>query len=139
MTPTLDVDRAVRPIPTPAWWALRGLATGHVQPREASAVASLLRVLHALGPEPMDEEEALAEVELRGIIMAGLQPRNEAEWALARRRFSEEALQLLGRPEPDDDEDWDEDDEYRSDGVSEWGRGGRRVGVRGRAGGGPPR
>ena len=87
-------DRDIRAI---GWWLLDGLMSGEVEPRTASVVASVLRVMASLGPEPMDEREALAEVELRGLLMHGIPPATEEQWARARRTFGTEFLETLER------------------------------------------
>lgn len=75
------------------WWLLERITgTGTVDQRAASAGATLLRVLAALGPERTSEEAALAEVELRGRIMHGQAPRTTAEWERAGRVFTNDAI-----------------------------------------------
>jgi hypothetical protein len=51
-----------------------------------------MRVLAALGPGGADTEEALREVQLRGRLMHGRPPKDAAEWALAERLFTDDAL-----------------------------------------------
>ena len=80
-----------------AWWAVGALLTGAVPGREISALCTLIRVLHALGPEPEDEQVLLAEVELRGVVMNGFPPRDEEEWALAERVFDADAIEEFHR------------------------------------------
>ena len=98
--------RAVAVVPRPStehdlravgWWVLDGLVSGEVDPRRAGVIATWMRVMASMGPEPMDQEEALAEVELRGLIMHGIPPRNEEEWERARRIFSPESLAEFSR------------------------------------------
>lgn len=75
------------------WWLLEQL-TGTVPfaAREGSVAASVLRVLAALGPEPASEDEALAEVELRGRLMHGQPPGTPQEWERAALVFEGDAL-----------------------------------------------
>ncbi|MBA4180311.1 MAG: hypothetical protein C0506_06960 [Anaerolinea sp.] len=92
--PAPVVNRDLRAL---AWWAAGALLTGAVPGREISALCTLIRVLHALGPEPDDEQEVLAELELRGVVMNGFPPRNEEEWALAERVFDADAIEEFRR------------------------------------------
>ncbi len=62
--------------------------------------ASIMRVLHALGPDAAAEDDALRDVELVGLVMNGLPPRDDAEWARARDLFDEETLEELRRWAP---------------------------------------
>lgn len=80
-----------------AWWAVGALLTGALPGRETSALCTLIRVLHALGPEPEDEQVLLAEVELRGVVMNGFPPRDDEEWELARRVFDADAIEEFHR------------------------------------------
>lgn len=79
-----------------AWWLLEEILSDRLQER-AGAIASILRVLAALGPGELAEDEALAEVELRGLLMHGLPPKDEAAWERARAVFSPEALAEFAR------------------------------------------
>lgn len=84
-----------------AWWLAEELLQGIGAPwNNATPVTSVLRVLAAMGPEPMAEDEALAEVELRGLVMHGIPPRTPEEWARAEALFSPEALREIRRWEP---------------------------------------
>ncbi len=74
------------------WWLVEGTLRQRVGAREASVVASLLRTLAALGPDEGDTEDALREVELRGVLMHGMPPRTPEEWARAARIFDDDAL-----------------------------------------------
>src|SRR5690606_37381027 len=73
----------------------REVVSGAMDVRAATVVASLLRVLATLGPAEMDEEEALREVELRGLIMQGVPPRTPEEWELAESIFDDDALREI--------------------------------------------
>ena len=87
-------DRDIRAI---GWWLLDGLVAGTVDPRTASVLASVLRVMSSLGPDEMTREDQLKEVELRGLLMHGVPPRNEEEWERARRTFEPEFLDIIER------------------------------------------
>jgi hypothetical protein len=63
--------------------------------RRASAGATLIRVVEGLGEPPVSGERAAAEIALRGMIMHGLPPRNEEEWALAEELFTPEAVAMF--------------------------------------------
>jgi hypothetical protein len=63
-----------------------------LDPRSAAVVVTVMRVLTALGAEPMAEEEALKEIALRGRIMNGQAPRDAEEWERAARIFDADAL-----------------------------------------------
>ncbi len=98
-------DRETEPVQRPrerdlrelGWWLVDQVLAGRVGREQATGVASVMRVLAGLGPDAGDTDAALAEVELRGRIAYGLPPRDTDEWALARERFTEEALQELAR------------------------------------------
>jgi hypothetical protein len=74
------------------WWLAEQLISDAITPTRANALARLLRALSQLGPEPLEEEAALRQVELRGRIMHGRPPRDEEEWELARQTFRLEAF-----------------------------------------------
>ncbi|MEO9254327.1 MAG: hypothetical protein ABI305_02220 [Tepidiformaceae bacterium] len=74
------------------WWVIGETLRQALDPRSGSVVVSVMRVLAALGPEPLAEEEALKEVELRGRVMNGQAPRDASEWERAERTFDEHAL-----------------------------------------------
>jgi hypothetical protein len=80
-----------------AWWTAGALLSGDLPGRDAAVVSNLIRTLQSLGPEPESEEQVLAEVELRGRLMNGLPPRDEAEWALAESVFTPEAIEEFRR------------------------------------------
>jgi hypothetical protein len=91
-----------------AWWVLEHLAQGAIPERRATALASVLRVLLAIGPDVTSEEDRLAEVALRGVLMHGTPPRDEDEWALAEERFTSDAIEEFRR--------WAERDQRGPDG-----------------------
>lgn len=74
------------------WWVIGETLRESLDPRSGSVVVSVMRVLAALGPEPLAEEEALREVELRGRIMNGHAPRDVEEWKRAESAFDDGAL-----------------------------------------------
>ena len=63
--------------------------------RRASAGATLIRVVEALGEPPVSRERAAAEIALRGMVMHGMPPRNAEEWALAEELFTPDALEMI--------------------------------------------
>lgn len=75
-----------------AWWVAAEMARGALETQRGTVLSNVLRLLHAMGPEPLDEEDALAEVEMRGRLMHGQPPRDPEEWARAERTFDEEAI-----------------------------------------------
>jgi hypothetical protein len=87
-------------IPEVAWGALRGLTDGTLEDRTGSVMATLLRVLIAAGESGPGDEAALREVELRGLLMHGLPPRDDEEWALLESTFSPEAVAEVRRWPP---------------------------------------
>lgn len=80
-----------------AWWLMELLISREDPASNAQALTAVLRVLAGLGPEPRQEEDALAEVELRGLLMHGVPPRTPGEWARAAELFSPEALREIAR------------------------------------------
>jgi len=80
-----------------AWWLMELLVSREDPAANAQALTAVLRVLAGLGPEPRQEEDALAEVELRGLLMHGVPPRTPGEWARAAELFSPEALREIAR------------------------------------------
>ena len=97
MTPATEERRAPeaiagRDLRQLAWWTAGALIDGTLEARDVSAMCTLIRTLHALGPEPGDQEAILREIELRGVVMNGFPPRDEEEWALAERVFDAEAI-----------------------------------------------
>jgi hypothetical protein len=63
--------------------------------RRASAGATLIRVVEALGEPPVSREQAAAEIALRGMVMHGMPPRNAEEWALAEELFTPDAIAMF--------------------------------------------
>ena len=56
-----------------------------------------LRNFHDLPISQEDEDDILAEIELRGVVMNGLPPRNDEEWALAQKVFDADAIREFHR------------------------------------------
>ena len=74
------------------WLVLERLFTTEFEPGRASAAATVIRALTALGDSPADEDEQLGTIELHGMLMNGFQPRDDDEWALAERVFGQERM-----------------------------------------------
>jgi hypothetical protein len=72
--------------------------------RRASAGATLIRVVEALGEPPVSRERAAAEIALRGMVMHGMPPRNAEEWALAEELFTPDAVAMFRTWEPGGDD-----------------------------------
>ncbi len=74
------------------WWLTEQLVLGTISSSRALALSRLLHTAAQMGPDEMDEEQILREVELRGVLMNGIPPRNEAEWELAASIFDDDAI-----------------------------------------------
>jgi len=74
------------------WWTIEHTIRGDLTPNRGTVISTIMRVLAAMGPEPLAEEEMLREVELRGVLMNGIPPRTAEEWELAGRIFDDDAL-----------------------------------------------
>lgn len=79
------------------WLVLERLFIGEFEPAKASAAATVIRALTALGDAPADEEEQNRVIALHGMLMNGFQPRDEAEWALAEQVFGPERMNEFRR------------------------------------------
>lgn len=79
-TPTASLPREPRAV---AWWALNELIAGRLDPRTASVVAYLLRILTKLDEGELPPNEAMAAALLRGRLVHGALPGTAEEWALA--------------------------------------------------------
>ncbi len=94
-TPEATGGADTAPVPdvrSTAWQVVELLlADGAFQAGRGSAVISGLRLLASLGEHDDRAGRALAEVELRGLVMNGRPPRDAAEWALATEVFGPEA------------------------------------------------
>jgi hypothetical protein len=75
------------------WWLVEHtIGREEMSPREIAVLGTLLRTLGGLGPDDLDEEQALADAVLRGVVMHGVPPRSDEEWERARALFDDEAL-----------------------------------------------
>lgn len=74
------------------WLVLERLFIGDFEPGKASAAATVIRALTALGDSPADEEEQNRIITLHGLLMNGFQPRDAEEWELAERVFGPERM-----------------------------------------------
>ena len=74
------------------WLVLERLFIEACEPARASAAATLIRALSALGDAPADEEEQNRIITLHGLLMNGFQPRDAEEWELAERVFGPERM-----------------------------------------------
>lgn len=93
---------AERDLRETGWWVIEQLTAAQAfEAKEGSVVASVLRVLAGLGPSPLSEEEALAEVELRGRLAHGLPPASPEQWERAIRVFEPEAVEEYRRWDAD--------------------------------------
>ena len=82
-------DRDLRGL---GWWTIEHTIRGDLVANRGTVISTIMRTLATMGPEPLAEEEALREVELRGRLMNGLPPATTEEWELATRIFDDEAL-----------------------------------------------
>ena len=79
------------------WWTIEHTIRGDLAPNRGTVISTTMRTLVGMGPAPLDEDEILREVELRGILMNGIPPRNDEEWELAAKVFDDEALSEFRR------------------------------------------
>lgn len=101
-----DLPAAVvaRDLRETGWWVIERLTTAaEFESKEGAVVATVLRVLAGLGPSPLAEEEALAEVELRGRLAHGLPPASAAEWERVMQAFEPGAVDEFRRWEAEDE------------------------------------
>jgi hypothetical protein len=75
-----------------AWWAMEALIAEKLEPGRASALATVMRALHALGEAPEDDEQRWERIALEARLANGLPPADEAGWALAERVLDPETL-----------------------------------------------
>ncbi len=80
-----------------AWLVLERLYINELDASRASAAATVIRALTALGDAPADEEQQLRIVTLHGLLMNGFQPRDKDEWALAEEVFGPERMDEFRR------------------------------------------
>ena len=96
--PAFDASRATpaalqqRDLRGLGWWVIERVLGEELPAQNASVLASVMRILATLGPEPLAEEEAWKEVELRGLLMHGDPPRNAEEWRRAAEIFDDASL-----------------------------------------------
>lgn len=74
------------------WWLVDRMLGHELPAANASVIVAVMRILASLGPEPLAEDDALKQVELRGRIMHGQPPRSPEEWQLATEVFDDDAL-----------------------------------------------
>ena len=79
------------------WWALARMIEGQLTPAAVGAIAGVFRTLNAIAPDGDTEEENLANIALHGLLMHGIPPRNDAEWARAEAQFDDDALAEMRR------------------------------------------
>jgi hypothetical protein len=91
--PTVDA-RDLREL---GWWTIEHTISGDLEPWGGTVISTIMRVLAALGPEPLAEEESVRELELRGLLMNGIPSRTVDEWELASRIFDDDALSEFRR------------------------------------------
>ena len=77
--------------------ALERVASLELDPANVARFLRGLDLFRRFPPPPEDEDEILAEVELRGVVMNGFAPRNPEEWALARKVFDDTAIEEFTR------------------------------------------
>ena len=75
-----------------SWWLIEEVVAGRMVAPAGGLVASVMRILITLGPEPLSKESALREAALIGRVMGGQPPRDAEEWALAESLFAPVAL-----------------------------------------------
>jgi hypothetical protein len=93
MAPPRAVER--HDLPELGWWLIARVLENNLDAKRTAVIATLMRVIAAFGQDVLPPEAALREAELRGRLMHGLPPRDEAEWALAEATFSASALETM--------------------------------------------
>ena len=68
------------------------LTAGAITPLEAIRWLRAIHIFHDLPMSTEDEDDVLAEIELRGVVMNGFPPRNDEEWELAKKVFDADAI-----------------------------------------------
>lgn len=99
-TPEEQPWHASRDLRVLGWWVIDRLVSGALEARQAAVIGNLVRTLAALGPGAIATEQALREVELRGVLMYGIPPRTPEEWELAASIFDADALAEFRRWRP---------------------------------------
>ncbi len=79
------------------WWLVGAAIEGRVGGRQATILTGVARLLAGLGAPEINDEDALAEVELRGRLMYGQPPRTAAEWERAATIFDDDAMEEFRR------------------------------------------
>jgi hypothetical protein len=75
-----------------AWWAMEALIAEKLDPGRASALATVMRALHALGEAPEGDEQRWERIALEARLANGLPPADEEGWAVAERVLDPETL-----------------------------------------------
>jgi len=83
---------ARRDVRKSVWWLTEQLVLGTISSSRALALSRLLHTAAQMGPDELDEEQILREIELRGILMHGIPPRDDEEWELAKTIFDDDAI-----------------------------------------------
>lgn len=96
-TAARDAAIAERDLRALGWWLIDGVLAAGLEPQRASVTVRIMSLLERLGPGTHDGDDALREVVLRGLVMAGIPPRTPDEWAIAERVFDDEALAEIRR------------------------------------------
>jgi hypothetical protein len=79
------------------WWVIDTVLDERLDMRRATVLVAVMRVLAALGMEPLAREQVLREVELLGSIMNGIPPRDPSQWEQAVKLFDAGALEEISR------------------------------------------
>jgi hypothetical protein len=74
------------------WWAAGALAAKTLDAARASALATMIRTLHALGEAPESDQQRWGRIALEARLANGLAPGDEAGWELAERVLDPETL-----------------------------------------------
>lgn len=86
-------DRDIRDF---AWWLIGQSLRGDIDDRRVSVMATMIRVLASLGPAPMDDQEELAAIRLRGRLMHGIPPA-DGDWPALEELFDADAVAEIRR------------------------------------------
>lgn len=95
MAPAVVLGEAPEELRAFGWWVIRGLLGGAIGERKGAVLVSAARLVAGLGPDGDALDEALAATVLRGRVMHGLPPEDEAQWELAASLFTPDALAEL--------------------------------------------
>ncbi len=105
--PQVDEDNAPESLePPPAleqhdvrqlsWWLVEQVIRGKLEERRAGVVATMVRILVSLGPEPLAPGAALEAIRLRASLMHGIPPK-EDEWPAIEAMFDDQAVEEIRR------------------------------------------